>query len=167
MWGSWEDAYGCTRRVLADLAGYRRTFNKASVDRWGSQQSPCPTLNVEEVGAGFCRGIAFQFPEEKKDAILAYLREREGNHFALREMQISLDTGAIVSAFVPLYQGKNVIHSANVAETAEMVWSAKGRKGPCINYVKRLFDKLSELGISDPVVVEFMDAVEQHGKRAV
>lgn len=45
MWGGWEATYGCTERLWADLAGYRRAFNKKSVENWGMPQSPGLTLN--------------------------------------------------------------------------------------------------------------------------
>lgn len=30
MWDGWEQEFGCLRRCVAVLKGYRRTFNKAS-----------------------------------------------------------------------------------------------------------------------------------------
>ena len=46
LWDHWERAYGCRRTVTADLAGFRREFNKASVENWGTKQCPAPTLNL-------------------------------------------------------------------------------------------------------------------------
>ena len=60
MWDGWQTQHGCTRQMLADLPGYSRAFNKASVRNWGSTQNPCPTLSLTE--GGNCRGMAFEFP---------------------------------------------------------------------------------------------------------
>lgn len=162
MWDGWEASRSCTRRSLADLQGYQRVFNKASVKNWGSKTAPCPTLNLSAVNAAACRGIAFEFPENRKDEILAYLEAREGKAFPLREMTVRLDSGDEVSAFVPIYKGKNVIDGKTVVETALLVKTATGVHGPCIAYVRGLAEKLSELGIYDTAVTELWTAVKGH-----
>ena len=40
-------------------------------------------------------------------------------------------------------------------EPAAMVKAASGSDGSCFTYIKGIAEKLSELGISDPVVAEF------------
>jgi len=56
MGDGWEEAFGCLRRTIAVLDGYRRTFNKASTKNWGSKEAPCPTLGLEEIEGGVCKG---------------------------------------------------------------------------------------------------------------
>src|SRR6266568_4933203 len=90
MTDRWEEKNGCTRRVLADLGGYRRVFNKASVRNWGTRNNPGPTLNLEKTEGGSCRGIAFEFPEDRGKEVLAVLVEREGQNFALHSLEIQL-----------------------------------------------------------------------------
>ena len=85
MWDSWETERGCTRRVVAELLGYCRRFNKASVRNWGTHAAPGPTLNLSKVAASICRGIAFEFPDTKKEEILSYLEARE---FAAIEQRV-------------------------------------------------------------------------------
>jgi cation transport protein ChaC len=36
MSDGWENEWGCLRRCRAELGGYRRAFNKASVRNWGT-----------------------------------------------------------------------------------------------------------------------------------
>ena len=162
MWDGWEKAYGCTKTSLADLPGYRRVFNKASIKRWGSKQSPCPTLNLEKVAAAACRGMAFAFPDGRRNEVLNYLRNREGEGFELPEFEVRLTDGTGVTAAVPLYGGKNLIRAASVPEAAAVVQNAKGTAGPCAKYIKGIFDKLAELGINDPAVVDLMREVDKH-----
>lgn len=154
MWDRWEDDLGCVRRVKAEVHGYRRTFNKASVRNWGSKDLPCPTLNLVESSSSHCYGIAFEFPEDTRDRVLSYLASREGKDFALREVLVRPDQGDEVIALVPFYEGKNLVPSDEIKHAAEMVRQASGRDGPCIHYVKSIADELRRLGIDDPAVQE-------------
>jgi len=162
MWDGWETERGCTRRVVADLPGYCRRFNKASVRNWGTHAAPGPTLNLSKVAAGLCRGIAFEFPDTQKAEILSYLKEREGKAFPLHELLVRIDDQSEVSAFVPLYNGKHVIEGKTVEEVAEMVLAATGTDGTCLAYVNGIAEKLSALGINDPAVTELWRAVSHH-----
>jgi len=155
MWDGWETQYGCTRRVLADLPGYCRVFNKASVKNWGTKSAPCPTLNISKVADGVCRGVVFEFPNDQKQKLLAYLADREGKTFQLREVTVQLDGHTGISALVPFYEGKNVIVGKTLEEAASMVAPASGTCGSCLAYIRGIAEKLSELGIHDPVVAEF------------
>ncbi len=160
MWDEWEAARGCTRRSLAALWGYRRMFNKASVKNWGTKTSPCPTLNVAAAHGATCQGIAFEFPDNRTFEILDYLKDREGKGFALRAMPVRLESGDEVFAFVPVYEGPNVINDKTVAEVASLVTVAAGTEGTCIAYVRRIAEKLAELGIDDPAVSELWRGVK-------
>ena len=155
MWDGWETQHGCTRRMLADLPGYCRAFNKASVKNWGTKSISCPTLNLSKVAEGVCRGIAFEFPNDQKQELLAYLTDREGKTFKLHEVTVQLDGHTGVSALVPFYEGKNIIVGKTLEETASMVAPASGTSGTCLAYIRGITEKLSELGIYDPVVVDF------------
>lgn len=159
MWDGWETKHGCTRRVVADLPGYCRTFNKASVRNWGTKSAPGPTLNLSTRDSGLCRGAAFQFPDAQKENILSYLVEREGKAFSLHELVVRFEDRSEVSAFVPIYKGKNVIEAKTRAEVAEMVLAASGTNGACLSYVNNIANNLSALGIDDPEVTELWKAV--------
>ena len=154
MCADWETQRGCIRRVLADLPGYRRVFNKASIRNWGTKGTPCPTLNLSKVADGVCRGMAFEFPDALKTEILAYLEEREGKSFPLHEMTVRLEDKTEVSAFVPLYEGKNVIDGKTLEEIAQMVAAASGIDGACLAYINDIAENLCALGIDDPAVTE-------------
>jgi cation transport regulator ChaC len=59
MFDGWEAACGCTDRKWADLPGYRRSFNKKSVESRGTREAPGLTLNLVRSAGHVCRGIAF------------------------------------------------------------------------------------------------------------
>ncbi|MFZ5493351.1 MAG: gamma-glutamylcyclotransferase [Pseudomonadota bacterium] len=162
MWDNWETNHGCIRRVVADLPGYRRRFNKASVRNWGTKAAPCPTLNLSQFDTGVCRGIAFQFPDAQKMKVLSYLEEREGKAFPLHEVVVWLEGQSEVSALVPLYNGTNVIEGNTPEELAAMVLAASGTCGTCLFYVNGIADKLSALGMNDRAVSDLWEAVNNH-----
>lgn len=159
MWDNWETKYGCTRRVMADLPGYCRRFNKASVRNWGTNSTPGPTLNLSKLDTGVCRGIAFQFADAQKMDILSYLEGREGKAFPLHEVVVHVRDQSKVSALVPLYNGKNVIEGKTAKELAAMVLAASGTDGTCLSYVNGIYDKLSAIGINDPAVSDLWNAI--------
>lgn len=75
LWDGWEKELGCLSKSKAELKGYLRKFNKASVKNWGTRENPGPTLNIEQDEDAACPGLAFEFPETDKSKILEYLRE--------------------------------------------------------------------------------------------
>lgn len=162
MWDGWETKLGCIRRIVADLPGYCRIFNKASVKNWGTKCTPGPTLNLSKVAGRACRGIAFEFPDLQKVAILSYLEEREGKAFPLREMPVYFEDQSEVSAFVLIYSGKNIIVGKSVDAIVSMVLAASGTDGTCLTYVKGIAERLTALGINDPVVTEIWEKISQH-----
>lgn len=161
MWDGWENAYGCLRRLVADLPDHRRAFNKASIKRWGTKINPGPTLNVVAVAHGSCRGMAFEFSAERRSSVCAYLKEREGRGFPLRQHTIHFPDAEHVNALVPIYEGNNLVRSASVDDIAEMVCRATGSGGRCIDYVNGIATKLAELNIHDPAVEELVDAINK------
>lgn len=154
MGDGWEASRGCTRRALAQLPGHTRAFNKASIRNWGTKSNPCPTLNLVPKMSSTCRGIAFEFPENRAGEIRAYLIEREGKAFVLRRLLICLDDGSTVEALVPIYSGKNLLPADDQAKLVRMILRARGSDGSGIEYVRGVARTLAEVGIDDPVVAE-------------
>ena len=160
MWDGWEARYGCTRRALAELPGYRRIFNKASIKNWGTKANPCPTLNLEEVASAVCRGTAFEFPDDRSAQVSGYLIEREGRGFVFRKLPIRIDEESEILALVSIYKGKNVLPSISVRSTAANIGeSTVGTSGSCKDYVRGIANELSKIGIDDPIVTELVEAM--------
>ena len=160
MWDEWEKSQGCLRRLSAELAGYRRVFNKASVKYWGSNQNPGPTLNLERSESRSCRGLAFEFPYGQRAKLLKYLRDRELG-FELRDLQVTVESVGDVEAMTPIYNGKHLLTSVSLSETASAVLRARGTKGTCSSYVQNIAQELVKLDIDDPAVAELSRAVRE------
>jgi len=159
IWDGWQSSLGCRREVVAELAGFRRTFNKGSVKNWGSAENPCPTLNLAADPLKTCKGVAFEFPEEKRQEVIAYLTKREGKGVELPLMEVRLDRGERVYAIVPLCTGKHLLSGRSPNDLVAMASSARGEKGKCIDYVRNIVTRLAELGIDDPNINEFWRAL--------
>ena len=161
MWDGWEAEFGCTRKETATLRGYRRDFNKASVQNWGSESTPGPTLGLEPLVQGECVGLAFEFPADERERLLGALRTREGRSFALEEKKVHLASGAIVTAIVPVNDRSRISYMGEqtLEARAHLAAAATGSSGLCRDYVKNIRDRLEALGVKDPAVEEFASLV--------
>jgi cation transport regulator ChaC len=96
--------------------------------------------------------------------LLAYLAKREGKGFVFPKLRVRLNDQSEVEAYVPLYEGRNLIEPKAVAELVPIILSARGTCGPCLAYVKGVAEKLSELGIKDQAVSDLWKAVANTGQ---
>jgi cation transport regulator ChaC len=108
-----------------------------------------------------CKGIAFEFPEKKRDEVVGYLKQREGRGFDLADQEIRLENGDRVTAIVAIYSGERLLNGKSLAELAAMARVADGLSGSCVDYVTNLAAKLAELGINDPVVRDFQRLIQR------
>jgi len=156
MWDGWETAFGCGRRMPADLAGHSRIFNKKSLERWGTHSRPGLTLNL--TGGGTCRGVAFQFDEAARDDIEDYLCARET--CAATEVPVQLPEGP-VTALTYIYDGPRLIDERlTLEDRAAMILVAEGITGSSYDYIKGVRKHLAALGVADPEVQALWEAVE-------
>ena len=159
MTDGWEVRHNCLGRHIADLAGYCRVFNKASVRNWRTKTAPGLTLNLAKTESGICRGVAFEFADDQSGAVLKELEEREGRNFELTLLPVKLTDGRSVRAIVPLYAGSNIVELKTIDEMVQMILRAKGEKGICADYVKQVASQLERLGINDAAVTSLEKAI--------
>jgi cation transport protein ChaC len=159
MWDGWQAEVGSLERANATLPGYRRAFNKLSVVNWGTRDAPCPTLNLVQGTDVSCQGTAFAFEAANEGAVLAHLQKREGRSFALTPLSVELADGTPVTAYTPLYSGKNLRSDLTLEEQVRMIRAARGSSGSGADYVKGIAARLDALGIDDPAVRELRDAL--------
>jgi cation transport protein ChaC len=162
MWDNWEQRFGCLRKEEAELASFRRDFNKASTSRWGTESAPGPTLGLEPVEGTKCIGVAFEFPEDRSEKVSRYLKRREGCDFLLVKGLVELRRGGRVRAHIPTNDrnGKTYIGKRTIAERVSMARVATGKAGRCADYVANIRQELVRRGIDDPYVEEFWRALQ-------
>ena len=158
MWDGWEQALGGRRVDHTLLTGFRRSFNKKSVANWGTSEVPGPTLGLERDAHAKCIGTAFDFPDESRDALMKYLKKREGKSFTLVEHPVLLPDGRRILAFIPVNdrQASTYIGHISLRKRAAMARLASGDSGACADYVRNIQQTLGTLGIIDADVDEFL-----------
>ena len=161
IWESWEKELNCDSKILADLYGFRRTFNKLSNRNFGIWERPCPTLNLLKEESAVCRGVAFHFPNHQEETVLAALRQREGKNFDLVQLPICLTDNRNVCAYTPLYTGTNLITNVSLDRLAVMIRDTEGRRGRCIDYITHLANAFAAHGIKDPCVDVLIREINQ------
>lgn len=159
IWDDWCDDLHCVSKKVGVLRGYRRAFNKASTRNWGTKQLPGPTLNLVLDRHSSCIGMVFEFPEENRSAVMARLEEREGKGFRFPELPVRICLSTTVSAFVPIYSGKNTIRDKTLEDIVEMIMVATGKKGRCRDYVINLHEHLRSAGINDLVIEDMASRI--------
>ena len=157
MWDGWETAYGCVRRMHADLPGHTRIFNKKSLERWGTHERPGLTLNL--MRTGICRGVAFEFDNAARGDIETYLSARETCDAT--EVTVRLTDATEVGALTYIYEGPRLIdHGLSLEDRAAMILEAEGVAGSSYGYISGVRAHLAELGVADPEVDALWLAVE-------
>ena len=156
----WEKPHECARRVHATLFGFSRAFDKASIESRGTKKNPAPTLRIVSSN-GSCRGIAFEFPENRRPEVLKELREREGQTFPLRDQLVTLEDGQKVTALVPMYEGQNLIREKTLSKIAAMAIKARGTRGSGVEYVRDIAHHLRVSGIDDPAVRDLWEELQR------
>jgi cation transport protein ChaC len=164
MFDGWEASRGCIDRKWANLRGYRRSFNKKSVESRGTSKFPGLTLNLVPTEFATCRGVAFQFNDnDEAKELLRLVARREACKG--RELPVLIDGGGVVKAWVYIYDGKNLIdEKMPLPERAAMVLKARGIRGSDFDYVKMVYEGLSSVGIDDPAVSEFWRIVKEQSE---
>jgi cation transport protein ChaC len=166
MFDGWEAAHGRIDRKWANLPGYRRSFNKKSVESRGTCKLPGLTLNLVPAEFATCRGVAFQFKDnDEAEELLRLVARREACKG--RELPVLIDGGGAVKAWVYIYEGKNLIDEKTPPpERVAMVLKARGIRGSDFDYVKMVYEGLGSVGIDDPAVSEFWRIVKEQSERA-
>jgi glutathione-specific gamma-glutamylcyclotransferase len=157
MWDGWETEFGGTRFDLATLRNFHRSFNKKSTLNWGTPASPGPTLGLEPRRGAECIGTAFEFPDERRDAVVANLTQREGSSFKLQMLAIELADGRQVQGLVPVNDRtrRTYLGACPLDDLVTLAVAAKGRDGTCVSYIENIGRKLQEIGIKDEHVETF------------
>ena len=76
-----------------------------------------------------------------------------------------MDRANEAMAFVPIYEGKNLMVGKTVEEIARMVLKATGKSGACSDYVQNVANQMLHVGIDDPAVTELCEILRQWAVR--
>jgi glutathione-specific gamma-glutamylcyclotransferase len=149
----WEPGFAYSRRALARLEGFRRSFCMRSIHHRGTVAQPGLVLALDE-GAASCEGVAFEIPARIAEESLEYLRARELISAAYLEHSapVTLSDGAVVQAITYVIDRSHDQYCAGLSleDQAQIILHAVGGRGPNAEYLFNTAAHLAELGLRDP-----------------
>lgn len=157
----WRPGFDFLRTMPARLEGYHRSLCIYSHVYRGSPECPGLVLGLDDGGTAM--GMAFEVAAEKRDEVIAYLREREQVTavYLERYSQLTLLDGSDqqVEAVTYVADQKHEQYAGKLAMDEQMrfVLQGNGKAGLNIDYVTNTVDHLKEISIDDPDLFELCD----------
>jgi glutathione-specific gamma-glutamylcyclotransferase len=151
----WRPGFPFVEAVDARLFGAHRALCILSYVHRGNRDEPGLGFGVDQGGS--CRGVAFRVAPSDRDAVLAYLRERELVTNVYREVErpvrLALSGGDEVSAVTYAVVRSHEQYAGRLPreDVLAMVRRGKGLSGENRDYVLATAEKLEHLGIHDPL----------------
>ncbi len=152
----WRPGFDFAEQAPARLDGLHRALCVYSWVHRGTRETPGLVLGLDRGGA--CRGVAYRVAGADRDAVMAYLRERELVTGVYREVwrMIRFPGGsrAPVRALTYLADRGHVQYAGRLPreKLLAMVRHGVGQSGANRDYVINTAAHLKALGLSDPLL---------------
>jgi glutathione-specific gamma-glutamylcyclotransferase len=150
----WRPGFDAVETVPAKLLGFHRALCVHSFVHRGTRERSGLVLGLDRGGSA--KGIAFRVEATKRDAVLAYLRNRElvTNVYLEKTVGVVLDNGAKVNAVTYVVDRDHIQYAAglSVDEAALIVAGATGVSGTNPDYVASTVQHLRQMGIYDSLL---------------
>ncbi len=149
----WRPGFEAAERIDARLAGWHRALCVYSWVHRGTPERPGLVLGLDRGGS--CRGVVYRVEAHAREAVLAYLRERELVTDVYRELirpaQLLDGTGRTVAAvtYVVDRSHRQYAGALDRATIARLVRQGVGVSGANPDYVLNTAAHLAEIGIRD------------------
>lgn len=156
----WDPGFRYLKRAPALVHGYHRAFCIYS-NRWrGTPDQPGLVLGLDRGGA--CRGVAFLVARNDVKATIQALWHREMRRRVYRPRLVRMRLSrkaARAFTFIADPQHPGYAGGLSVEQTARLVATCYGARGPNIEYLTRTIDHLEELGVRDHNLLRVLGAV--------
>lgn len=147
----WNPGFDYLERQSAELDGFHRAFCIYSHHYRGTPAKPGLVLGLDQ--GGRCRGIALRFAPAARDAVVAYLNERELTGYAYRPaiVTVTLDGGQQLAAYTFVTDPSHPQYAGDLGpeRSAELIMSAAGASGLNRDYLMNTLRHLEGLGVRD------------------
>jgi glutathione-specific gamma-glutamylcyclotransferase len=147
----WRPGFAHVETRRARLHGYRRSLCVYSFVHRGTRERPGLVLGLDRGGS--CVGLAFRVPNELRDEVVAYLRERElvTSVYLERLLPVRIENGSGVMALCYVVDRSHTQYAGRltVEEAAGIVVGGVGQSGRNEDYLFNTVDHLQALGIRD------------------
>ena len=148
----WDPGFPVAERRVARAKGWHRSFCMRSIHHRGTPERMGLVLALDRAPGAFCDGVAFRVTPGAEDATLTALRERELISSAYLEDWLELATqSGPLTALTYVIDPDHVQYCGGLtlAEQAQIIAAAEGRRGPNRDYLFATAAHLAELGIAD------------------
>ena len=152
----WRPGFDHIDAVAARLNGAHRSLCVYSWFHRGTKERPGLVLGLDRGGS--CRGVAYRVSGPNRDAVVAYLRERElvtdVYHEVWRPVGLIGRNGAPVLALTYLVNRNHVQYAGRLPleRLLDLVRGSEGKSGANAEYVINTVRHLRQLGIRDSVL---------------
>lgn len=147
----WRPGFDHEEARQARLFGHHRALCVRSFVHRGTPERPGLVLGLDRGGS--CHGVAFRVRMENREAVIAYLRERElVTHVYLETTRrVRLDSGDHVHALTYVVDRTHQQYAGGLStnDALSVVRGAYGQSGPNEAYVVNTVAHLRTLGIRD------------------
>ena len=148
----WSPGFRYSKKEIARLDGYRRSFSMRSIHHRGTAENPGLVLALRTDKHSFCEGLAFEVEQGKEVETLDYLRGRElvSSAYLERKVSLRLKNGQFIQSLVYIIdEGHAQYCKLTPDEQAKIIAEAKGERGPNDEYLYSTRNKIAELCIND------------------
>jgi len=163
----WRPGFAFLESVTAHLSGARRSLCVWSWVHRGTREHPGLVLGLDRGGS--CRGVAYRIAHDRRDDVLAYLRDRElvtdVYREVLRPVRLDLPDRPVVRALTYVVDSGHRQYAGRLAPEAifRHVRDSHGRSGANADYVINTVRHLHGLGLRDPVLEKVAEALLADG----
>jgi glutathione-specific gamma-glutamylcyclotransferase len=150
----WRPGFDAVEIAPATLLGFHRALCVHSFVHRGTRERSGLVLGLDRGGS--CKGIAFRVEAKNRDAVLAYLRDRElvTNVYLERMSGVTLEDGSKVQAVTYVVDRAHIQYAAglSVDDAAQIVAGASGVSGTNPDYVANTVQHLRQMNIHDSLL---------------
>ena len=152
----WRPGFSFEERLKARLGGYHRALCIHSHVHRGTPERPGLVFGLDRGGS--CVGMAFRVPGRDREAVVAYLRERElvTNVYRETTLPVRLADGRGVRALAFVVDRGHSQYAGRLTsrDAGRIVAGAHGQSGANADYVTSAFAEIEALGLKDRWLAE-------------
>lgn len=160
----WRPGFTYIEAQPATLRGFTRSFCIYSHYYRGTPKRPGLVLGLDPHTDAECRGVAFKVAPQDKEAVVAYLTERElcGYAYMAETLNLCLDCGAEVEAYTFVADPSHALYAGDLGldKAASLIMQAEGNTGLNRDYLINSVRELEAHGYADQHLHDLLKNVE-------